>query len=238
MANGASRLFNVIKNTSEGTNLNPSQVVSLTVKSTNPLVFNRDDKLDITQDFCVFSKFVDISSLSVGDVITAFVFNDGQMYFIQQNDTDVDVLDYNILSNKPKINGVELKNNKNLSDLGIMTSEVIYQDATGKKNNIPLTKSITNYDYLEIFYYREDHEYNSVKVEAIVGRTVDLKTSFGQTSGNTNLIQFGVKKIQLATDSIAAISEYYVNLTTSGVTDLGTQNAILIYKVVGYKMNT
>ena len=87
MANGAGRLFDVIKNTSEGTNTQPSEVVSLKVKSLNPIVFIKDDKLEITENFCVFNKTFNLETTEVGDIITAFIFNDGQSYFIQQNET-------------------------------------------------------------------------------------------------------------------------------------------------------
>lgn len=87
MANGASRLFSIIKNTSESTNLTPSQVVSLTVKSITPIIFNRDDKLDIPEELCIFNKTFNKSNIVIGDIVIAFVFNDGQVYFIQQNES-------------------------------------------------------------------------------------------------------------------------------------------------------
>ena len=87
MGNGASRLFNVMKRTSKSTNISPSQVVSLTVKSIQPLVFMRDDRLEITEDFCTFNQSFDINKLSIGDIVLAMVFNNGQTYFIQQNDS-------------------------------------------------------------------------------------------------------------------------------------------------------
>ena len=119
MANGASRLFNIIKNTSESTNLNPSQVVSLTVKSTSPIIFKKDDKLDITEEFCIFDRTFNKSTMQIGDIVIAFVFNDGQIYFIQQNESSDYVGNYNLLDNLPKINGVVLKGNRLNYQLGI-----------------------------------------------------------------------------------------------------------------------
>lgn len=84
MANGAGRLFKVIHNTSKDTNPNTSRIISLTVKSKSPLVFRRDDKLDITQDFYIINSALNINTLNVGDIVIAFVFSDGQQYFIQQ----------------------------------------------------------------------------------------------------------------------------------------------------------
>ena len=83
MANGAGRIFEVMKNTSEETNIRPSLVVSLTVKSINPLILTRDDRLEITEDFCIFSKYIDKTAIEIGDIFTAFLFNDGQGYYIE-----------------------------------------------------------------------------------------------------------------------------------------------------------
>jgi len=88
MGNGANRLFKVIKNTGENVGSKPSQIVSLTVKSIQPLVFMRDDRLEITEEFCIFSKLARKENIRVGDVVIATVFNDGQLYFIEQNNND------------------------------------------------------------------------------------------------------------------------------------------------------
>lgn len=85
MANGASRLFNIMKMTGEATNTSPSQIITLTVKSINPLVFQRDDRLEIPIDFCTFTDDEAINNLSVGDKVKAIVLNDGQSYYIQYN---------------------------------------------------------------------------------------------------------------------------------------------------------
>lgn len=87
MANGAGRIFNVFKQTSEETNTKPSIVTSLTVKSTNPLILTRDDKLEISEEFCVFGQLISKNTLEIGDVLTAFVFNEGQVYFLTQNES-------------------------------------------------------------------------------------------------------------------------------------------------------
>ena len=83
MANGASRIFEVLKRTSEATNISPSKVITLLVKSTNPIVYQRDDRLEITEDFCTYNNEDAKGNLAVGDKVTALVLNDGQSYYIQ-----------------------------------------------------------------------------------------------------------------------------------------------------------
>lgn len=118
MANGANRLFDVIKQTGESTNGISSQVVSLTIKSVNPLILMRDDRLEIPAEFCILHKSLNIDTFRINDIVTAIVLNNGQQYFILYNNTaEEQGTNYNDLSNKPKINGVELKGNKSASDL-------------------------------------------------------------------------------------------------------------------------
>ena len=85
MANGINRIFDIIHNTSEETNPTTSKTITMTVKSTQPLIFERDDKLEITEDFCIFDNLIDKTTFSVGDMVTAFVFSNGQQYYIQVN---------------------------------------------------------------------------------------------------------------------------------------------------------
>lgn len=87
MANGASRLFKIMQNAGTDT---ISEVVSLTVKSLNPLVFNLDNRIDLTSEFYTLSNDVDRSRLRVGTKVMATTFNGGQNYYITQgNDRDI-----------------------------------------------------------------------------------------------------------------------------------------------------
>lgn len=145
MANGASRLFEVMKNTGESTNNMPSQVVSLTIKSVNPLILIRDDRLEIPAEFCILYKNLNINSFRIGDIVTAIVLNDGQQYFILSNDTaEEQGANYEDLSNKPKINNVTLIGNKTSSDLSLDD----YNNMNNKPsiNNIELTGNKTSSD--------------------------------------------------------------------------------------------
>lgn len=144
MANGANRLFDVIKQTGESTNGITSQVVSLTIKSVNPLILMRDDRLEIPAEFCILHKSLDINNFRINDIVTAIVLNNGQQYFILYNDTEEGQgANYNELSNKPKINGVELKGNKTSDDLLIVSKSELQQVVAEMVANInnKVTKS-------------------------------------------------------------------------------------------------
>lgn len=122
MSKGVSKIFDVMKNTAEKEASNSeAQLVSISVKTTSPLVFNLDDRTTITQEFYTLDKALDETSLQVGDVLNAIVLNKGQMYYILNNSAGggSGTTNYNDLSNKPKINNIELSGNKTGDDLGV-----------------------------------------------------------------------------------------------------------------------
>lgn len=144
MANGANRLFDVIKQTGESTNGISSQVVSLTIKSVNPLILMRDDRLEIPAEFCILHKSLNIDTFRINDIVTAIVLNNGQQYLILYNNTaEEQGTNYNDLSNKPKINGVELNGNKTSDDLLIVSKSELQQVVAEMVDNInnKVTKS-------------------------------------------------------------------------------------------------
>ena len=85
MANGAGRLFDVMKKTGEASKGVSSKLVSLKVKSKEPLIFQIDDRLEITEEFCYFSNSADKELLDIGDIVVAVALNNGQSYYIQHN---------------------------------------------------------------------------------------------------------------------------------------------------------
>lgn len=144
MANGANRLFDVIKQTGVSTNGIASQVVSLTIKSVNPLILMRDDRLEIPAEFCILHKSLNIDTFRINDIVTAIVLNNGQQYLILYNNTaEEQGIDYNDLDNKPKINNVELKGNKTSDDLLIVSKSELQQVVAEMVDNInnKVTKS-------------------------------------------------------------------------------------------------
>ena len=79
MANASNRLFNLMKKSGKDT---ISEVLSLTVKSTNPLQLFDGDKTILTKDFLIFSEHIDVDKITVGDKFLAITYNNGQVYYI------------------------------------------------------------------------------------------------------------------------------------------------------------
>lgn len=190
MANGANRLFDVIKQTGESTNGIASQVVSLTIKSVNPLILMRDDRLEIPAEFCILHKSLNIDTFRINDIVTAIVLNNGQQYFILYNNTaEEQGTNYNDLSNKPKINGVELLGNKSASDLELDNYSNL--DNKPKINGIELNGNKTSDDLLIV----SKSELQQVVAEMVaninnkVTKSGDAMT--GQLDMQSNPLRFG-----------------------------------------------
>ena len=79
MANAAGRLFSIMQHSGTDT---VSQLVSLTVKSINPLELTDGDKIILTEDFIVFKNTIDKSKIKVGDKFSATTLNGDQIYYI------------------------------------------------------------------------------------------------------------------------------------------------------------
>ena len=79
MANASNRLFKLMQKSGTDT---VSEVLSLTVKSTNPLQLFDGDKIILTKEFLVFSEHIDVDKITVGDKFLAITYNNGQIYYI------------------------------------------------------------------------------------------------------------------------------------------------------------
>lgn len=100
--------------------------------------------------------------------------------------------DYNDLSNKPKINNVELSGNKTTSDLGIS-----YNDLTNKPD---LSQYITKTVDDLINYYKKSETYTQAEINALIGAISTLNLLVVQT---------------LPTEDISTTTIYLVPKTTS-----------------------
>lgn len=82
MNNAANKIFNIMKNA--GSNDSSSSLTMLTVKSITPLLFTLDDRITLDENFYIISDMIDVTKLTVGDIVLATTYNDGQSYFIQE----------------------------------------------------------------------------------------------------------------------------------------------------------
>lgn len=142
---------------------------------------------------------------------------------------------YADLPDKPQINSVELSGNTSLSDLGIITGTVLYDNSTGTTGNVTLSESVADYSYVEIYYYRNHwsgNMYGSRKINDANGKTTSLGGElFFFDTGNTTLY-VEHKRVSLSGNTITVID--YGQATNKGGGN-ATSNTIYITKVIGYK---
>lgn len=84
----ANRIFKVMRKAGDNT---ISNIVYLTVQSTNPLVFKASDKLYLSKEFYILSDDIVVERLKVGTKVLAFTFDDAQKYFIHQTNDDTKI---------------------------------------------------------------------------------------------------------------------------------------------------
>lgn len=80
--NGAEKIVNAMKKVNESNQQVPSQIISATIISVEPLVFQLENRLKIDSNFYELSGLTDWTKVQVGDVFKGFSFNEGQKYFI------------------------------------------------------------------------------------------------------------------------------------------------------------
>lgn len=117
------------------------------------------------------------------------------------------------------------------SELALLEPVVLYEGAgsTGLLDNVPLSESSANFEFLEIFCGKQRPE-SSIRIE--VSKS-DRATLFDYTDLGT-VPQLTWKKVRINATSITHESGYYLNFAPNGVS-CGAANEIYIYKVIGYK---
>lgn len=120
---------------------------------------------------------------------------------------------YNVLTNKPKINNVELKGNKSLNDLGIQP-----KGNYALESEIPDVSNFITKDVNNLTYYTLSSELSSV---ATSGSYSDLsnKPTIPSEVTETTVSNWGFTK---NIGTITGITMNGVSKGTSGVVDLGT----------------
>lgn len=80
--NGAEKIVNAMKKVNQSNQQVPSQIISATIVSVEPLIFQLENRLKIDSNFYELSGLTDWTKVQVGDVFKGFSFNEGQKYFI------------------------------------------------------------------------------------------------------------------------------------------------------------
>ena len=207
MSNGASRLFNVMQKSGTDT---VSELVAVKVNSLNPLTFQINEKIIIEEDFYVLNDLIDEEKLSIGDTLTAFSFNNNQLYYIAQGINTINDLHVN--------SAKELWVNTNI------TSQF-------KGQTITLNDSFKNYKYYEILYNLGSGSSNMQSRTLSTGKLPINKFAYMQSF--TNYMYWRIVS-NISDTSITITDNQYYN--GFGVTTSTIDNSRNIpWKILGYK---
>ena len=119
---------------------------------------------------------------------------------------------------------------------------VLYEDSTGTTGNVQFSGALSNFSFLEVFYYKEGGVmYGSTKID-VSKRTGHIFD--GIDYSNASAFQLYCQTLTASqnaslispTITIAKGTGRYVNLITDGsnVISTGTENTTYIYKVLGW----
>ena len=109
--------------------------------------------------------------------------------------------------------------------------DVIYDNSSGSNGTITLTKSVTNYSYIEIFFKDNNTEdYGSVKVHSPNGKSVALScieaNSVPKTMIRTN--RYGISGTTMTVEKSA-----YASIFNNAYSTVTTGNYVYVTKVIG-----
>lgn len=114
----------------------------------------------------------------------------------------------------------------------IIAGTILYENENGTTENVTLSQSAEEFDYIEIFYKNNDNFYNSTKIDSPNGKSVNLLVLFINQTGLVFNIASAIVKIENTTIS----KSFWGNSSTgSSTTNVSTTDMIKITKVIGYK---
>lgn len=130
-----------------------------------------------------------------------------------------------------EIDGILMVNNKDYSN--ILIPSTLYDNSSGSNQDITLSDSSSNYQYLEVFYFAGDM-YGSLKIDTTQNKgTITLTNDYNQV----HIFQIKTMTLIANGTTLQRGTESYANLVYDGTNAInrGTENNIKIYKVIGYK---
>lgn len=113
----------------------------------------------------------------------------------------------------------------------------LYDNSTGTNGTVTLSESVTNFGYIDIFYYKSDCGYQSVRVHNPNGKNINLVLTQLTESGGNQIFQALAKKIKISgtTITVNTNNSGYLNVVNAASLMVDPENIIYINKVIGYR---
>ena len=116
----------------------------------------------------------------------------------------------------------------------ILRSDILYENTSGTLDNITLSNTSENYDYIEIFGYDNDNHQIYSKIAKPNGKTINLTSS----KRFENMIYTKVQPITFNGNSLIRTAQAQCGVGSDGYTRFSTNSAdvsFYITKIIGWK---
>ena len=117
-----------------------------------------------------------------------------------------------------------------------LIGEVLFSSASGTEGDITLSKSLTNYSYIDIEYFNTENVYNTTRVYSPNGKLIGLETIFDNPSSSRHYMISIV--YSLSGTSMTVQSTSLQSRLTNNAAVVVSSGAIKVTKVIGYKANS
>ena len=126
--------------------------------------------------------------------------------------------------------------NNNATEFNKFTQElvptVLYKNQSGSGKNITLSDNISNYSFYEIYFSREGNNYSSIRMSTDFLTNIQLLVVVYLG----NITRLYTDSITISGTSLTRNYSRYINFPDSPATyNVGANNGLLIYKIIGYK---
>ena len=136
------------------------------------------------------------------------------------------------LSSTSPTNALSANQGKILNDK--LTPTVLYYDVNGTNNNISLSDAVSNYTYIEIYAMRGDIT-TSVKIDSANNKHTALQVPLAYKSGDNEHFYIFSVRLNLTENLINFVDSHAIHFMDNSIVSIGTDNSLLVYKVLGYK---
>ena len=133
----------------------------------------------------------------------------------------------------PYINDTNL--NQMQDNMEESTGVVIFEDENGQTGEITLSKDVSNFDYIEIFYHLPTGADGNIYSSTKAAKQGNIQLSICR-SVSEDTIQIYTKLVNIAGNLIKMIHSCYHTFNGSNQGMIGTGEGLAIDKVIGYKL--
>ncbi len=198
------------------------------------------NKICIEYTGSIPTGYTSLEEWSENAIIQAYKVESGNLVYYQAKETELQSLWNNQKQSNNPILQKNIKNSRTTSDTdtyscNYINGYVLYNNNEGTNENITLSDSVANYQYIEIFFRDDASLYKSYKFYNCDGNQVSLDINVINPSHKNQYIQTSIRKINAKTINVVCSREIKINCSNKTIESTNEGNYIYITRVVGYK---